>query len=135
MEHTTQESVERTIFSKVHEKRYTLAGEAPICNRELFQDFGYCANTPASRAVLDGTYTAPLTSGKATRDLFAEIAAIHRLIPANSVPISSLQSSGNNTGRSLMKKHHPLSLASILDIISWAPCPTSYPTIMHPMCR
>jgi hypothetical protein len=87
MEHTTQESVERIIFSEVHKKRYTLAGEAPIFNRELFQDFGYRANTPASRVVLDGTYVAPLTSGKATRDLSAEIAAIRCLIPANSVPI------------------------------------------------
>jgi hypothetical protein len=87
MEHTTQETVERTIFSKVHEKQYTLAGEAPICNGELFQDFGYQANTKASRAVLDGTYEVPTTSDKATRDLFAEIAAIRRLIPENSVPI------------------------------------------------
>ena len=87
MEHTTQESVERTIFSEVPEKHYTLAGEAPICNGDLFQDFGYRANTPGSRAVLDGTYVAPSTSDEATRDLFAEIAAIRRLIPANSVPI------------------------------------------------
>ncbi len=87
MEHTTQESVKRTIFSKVHEKRYTLAGEAPICNGDLFQDFGYYANTPASRAVLDGTYIAPPTLDEATRDLFAEITAICHLIPANSVPI------------------------------------------------
>jgi hypothetical protein len=36
---------------------------------------------------LDRTYVAPLTSGEATRDLFAEIAAICCLIPANSVPI------------------------------------------------
>ncbi len=48
MEHTTQETVERTIFSEVHEKRYTLAGEAPICNGELFQDLGYQANTKSS---------------------------------------------------------------------------------------
>jgi hypothetical protein len=87
MEHMTQETVERTIFSKVHEKRYTLVGEAPICNGELFQDLGYQANTKASRAVLDGTYEAPTTSDKATRDLFAEIAAIRCLIPENSVPI------------------------------------------------
>ncbi len=32
MEHTTHESVKRMIFSKVHKKWYTLAGEAPICN-------------------------------------------------------------------------------------------------------
>jgi hypothetical protein len=48
MEHTTQESIKRTIFSEVHEKRYTLAGEAPISNGELFQDFGYRTYTPAS---------------------------------------------------------------------------------------
>jgi hypothetical protein len=88
MEHTAQVSVERAIFSEVHEKRYTMAGEAPICNGELFQDFGYCANTPALRAVLDGTYAAPPTLDKATKELFAEIAAVCRLIPANSVPIA-----------------------------------------------
>jgi hypothetical protein len=76
MKHTTQDTVEQSIFSKVHEKRYTLAGEAPICNGVLFQDFGYTANTPASRAVLDGTYTAPTDSNSATKELFAEIAAI-----------------------------------------------------------
>jgi hypothetical protein len=47
MEHSTQDSVEKNIFSEIHEKRYTLAGEAPICNGELFQDFGYTANTKA----------------------------------------------------------------------------------------
>jgi hypothetical protein len=87
MEHTTQESVKRMIFSEVHEKQYMLAGEAPICNRELFQDFGYCAHTLALRVVLDGTYVAPLTSDVATSKLFAEIAAIHRLIPEISVMI------------------------------------------------
>jgi hypothetical protein len=40
MEHTTQEAFERTIFSDVCKKRYTLAGKVPICNGELFQDFG-----------------------------------------------------------------------------------------------
>ncbi len=42
---------------------------------------------PASQAVLDGTYVAPTTSDAATRELFAEIAAIRRLIPENSVTI------------------------------------------------
>jgi hypothetical protein len=87
VEHTTQDSVERTIFSKIHEKQYTLAGEAPICNGKLFQDFGYCVNMPASRAVLDGTYVAPTTLDTATRELFAEIAAIRHLVPENSVTI------------------------------------------------
>ncbi len=48
MEHSTQDTVEQTIFSEIHKKRYILAGEAPICNKELFQDFSYTANTPAS---------------------------------------------------------------------------------------
>jgi hypothetical protein len=87
VEHTTRDSVERTIYSKIHEKQYTLAGDAPICNGKLFQDFRYCANMPASIAVLDSTYVPPMTSDAATRDLFAEIATIHHLVPENSVTI------------------------------------------------
>jgi hypothetical protein len=88
MERTTQETVEQGIFSKVHNKQYTLASEAPICNRDLFQDFGYLANTPASHAVLDGTYKMPKDSDPATADLFTEIAAIQTLIPKDFVSIT-----------------------------------------------
>ncbi len=88
VERTTQDMVEQTIFSEIHDKRYTLAGEAPICNGELFHDFGYLANTPASGAVLDGTYEMPTTSDTATAELFAEIAAIRALIPKDSVLIT-----------------------------------------------
>ena len=59
VEHTTREPAEKTIFSEIHNKRYTMAGEAPICNGDLFEAFGYKANTTAGRAVLDGTYVAP----------------------------------------------------------------------------
>ncbi len=48
---------------------------------------GYTANTPASKAVLDRTYEAPANSDVATNELFAEIAAICRLVPANSISI------------------------------------------------
>ena len=48
MERTTQETVEQGIFGEVHNKQYTLAREAPICNGDLFCNFGYLANTPAS---------------------------------------------------------------------------------------
>jgi hypothetical protein len=54
-ERKTQDTVKQSIFREVHEKRYTLAGEAPICNGALFQAFRYTANTAASKAVLDGT--------------------------------------------------------------------------------
>jgi hypothetical protein len=88
MECMMQDTVEPTIFSEVHEKGYTLAGVALICNGALFQDFGYTANTPASRAVLDGTYVAPTDLDPATKELFTEIAAIRKLIPGNLVSIT-----------------------------------------------
>jgi hypothetical protein len=97
MERTTQETVEQGIFSEVHNKRYKLAGEASICNEDLFQDFGYLANTPASHAVLDGTYKMPTDSDPATADLFTEIAAIRTLIPKDSVSITIRGSGGKMT--------------------------------------
>jgi hypothetical protein len=86
-ESTTKDAVEDAIFMEVHDKQYTLAKEAPICSGKLLDDFGYVANTPASRAVLDGTYQAPTNSDSATKELFAEIAAIRQIIPKDSVPI------------------------------------------------
>jgi hypothetical protein len=87
MERITQETVKQTIFLEIHKKRYTMAGEAPICNGQLFQDFRYMGTMPALRAVLDGTYLVPETSDAATSQLFAEIAHIRRLVPACSVSI------------------------------------------------
>ncbi len=88
MERNTQDTIKQSIFREVHEKQYTLAGEAPICNGALFQDFGYTASTPALKAVLDGTYVPPTNSDSATKELFTKIAAIRRLIPENSVSIT-----------------------------------------------
>ncbi len=88
MKRTTQDLVEKTIFSEIHNKRYTQAGKAPICNGALFHDFGYLANTPASRAVLDGTYKMLPDSDSATAKLFAEIAAIRAIIPKDLVSIT-----------------------------------------------
>jgi hypothetical protein len=87
LERTTQDAVENIIFTKIHEKRYTLAGEAPFCNGELFNQFGYMANSPASKAILDGTYEAPAGTDIATTALFEEIAAIRKKVPQNPVSI------------------------------------------------
>jgi hypothetical protein len=65
-----------------------MVGEVPICNGEWFNKFGYTSNTPASRAVLDGTYVAPQDSDKAAQDLFDEIVATRRRVPKDSVSIS-----------------------------------------------
>jgi hypothetical protein len=86
-ESTTKDAVEDAIFTEVHDKQYMLAKEAPICSGKLFDDFGYVANTPASRVVLDGTYQAPTNSDSATKELFAEIAAIRQTIPIDLAPI------------------------------------------------
>jgi hypothetical protein len=59
LESKTKEMVEEAIFREVHDKRYIMAKEAPICSRKLFDDFRYVVNTPASRAVLDGSYKTP----------------------------------------------------------------------------
>jgi hypothetical protein len=84
MEYCTRDMVEHTIFSEVHKKWYTLAGEAPICNGALLKDFGYMATIPASHAVLDGTYVPPPGLDAATANLFREVAEILKLVPANS---------------------------------------------------
>jgi hypothetical protein len=80
-----QEPVEDAIFSEVHETGYTLAKEAHICSGKLFNDFGYVANTPASKAVLDGRNLPPSDSDTATKELFNKIAAIRKIIPKDSV--------------------------------------------------
>ncbi len=63
-----------------------MAKEAPICSGKLFDSFGYVANTPASRAVLDRTYQTPANSDIATKELFDKIAAIRRIIPKDLTP-------------------------------------------------
>ncbi len=78
---STKDTVKDAIFREVHNKRYTQAKEAPICSGKLFGDFGYVANTPASKAVLDETYQPPTNSDQATAELFDEIAAIRRIVP------------------------------------------------------
>ncbi len=87
MELNMQELVEDAIFSEVHGSHYTLANKAPVCNGRLFKDFGYLATTPASKAILDGTYLPPLDSDVATKELFDEIVAIQRIIPKDSVSL------------------------------------------------
>ncbi len=82
-----QEPVEQTIFSEIHNKRYAMAGEAPICNGNLFDAFGYTANTTAGRAVLDGMYVAPEGTNQATLDLSAVVAEIGLRVSQDSVSI------------------------------------------------
>jgi hypothetical protein len=86
LESTTKDTVEAAIFREVHDKCYTMAKEAPICSRRLFDNFGYVANTPVSRAVLEGTYQAPADADMATKELFDKVAAMRWLIPKDLAP-------------------------------------------------
>jgi hypothetical protein len=103
----TKDTVEAAIFREVHDKRYTLAKEAPICSRRLFDDFGYVANTPASRAVLDRTYQAPEDSDIATKELLDEVAAIRQLIPKDSAPTIITPEKWTRYWAIINKKPHP----------------------------
>ncbi len=80
-ESSTKDTVEDAIFCEVHDKQYTQAKEAPICSGKLFGNFGYVANTLASKAILDGTYQLPPNSDQATVELFDKIEAIRRIVP------------------------------------------------------
>ncbi len=80
-ESSTKDTVKNAIFREVHNKQYTQAKEAPMCSGKLFGNFGYVANTSASKAVLNRTYQPPPNSDQATAELFDEIAAIRRMVP------------------------------------------------------
>jgi hypothetical protein len=99
MEQKTQDAVEHSIFSEVHDKQYTLAGEVPICNETLFQDFGYLANMPALTAVLAGMYVPPTDSDQATGKIFAEIATSKLSSRGIRYPSASCLINGNSIGK------------------------------------
>ena len=84
LEHTNQAEIEEAIWTNIHRRRFFLAEEAPICQGTLRGEFGYSANTAASRAVLDGTYVGS-DIDPATQELFDACARIREIVPANSV--------------------------------------------------
>jgi hypothetical protein len=87
-ERKTQDTVKQLIFSEVQEKRYTLAGEAPICNGALFQAFGYMANTPASKLVLDRNVRSARRFGQRNKRALCRDCCDMELIPGNLVSIT-----------------------------------------------
>ena len=71
-----QGPVEAAIFQGVHDNRFYLAEQAPICREPLRDDFGYLADTEVARQVLAGTYDYPPQFDAATREILQECAAI-----------------------------------------------------------
>jgi len=83
VEHTSEEAIHREIFNEIHNKRFYLAEEAPICQGELRGEFGYQAFSPTANAILAGTYEYPDSFDEATREICEECAMIRHLITAN----------------------------------------------------
>ena len=84
-EYNSQKSVQDVIWSEVHQKRYHLAEEAPICNGKLRGEFGYSATSLAAKAVLSGTYEFGEDFDAATKRLMVAIADVRQIVPEDAV--------------------------------------------------
>jgi hypothetical protein len=84
-EFNTQAEVQNAIWSEVHQSRYHMAEEAPICNGRLRGKFGYNATSAAARAVLAGEYEFSADFDEATKRLMESIADIRQIVPEDSV--------------------------------------------------
>ncbi len=66
---TTQEEVYEAIWSNIHQKRFFLSEEAPICHSLLWETFGYNADSLAGDEVLKGSYVYENNFEKYTQDI------------------------------------------------------------------
>ncbi len=85
MEHDTAESVQDAIFRNIHQKRFYLAENAPICSGVLQGQFGYNAVTRTAQQILQGTYNFPSDFDQATREICEECTRIRAIIPRDSM--------------------------------------------------
>jgi hypothetical protein len=84
-EFNTQSEVQDAIWREVHQSRYHLAEEAPICQGNLREEFGYNATTEAAKAVLAGEYEFSEEFEEAMRRIMESIADIRAVVPEDSV--------------------------------------------------
>lgn len=81
----TQQEVQQAIWSEVHQSRYHLAEEAPICQGNLRRKFGYNSESIAARQVLNGTYEFEDDFHEATRRICEAVADFREIVPEDSV--------------------------------------------------
>ena len=81
----SQEEVQEMIWKEVHQSRYHLAEEAPICQADLRQEFGYNADARAAHQILSGTYEFSPTFHTETRRLMESIMEFCKAIPEDEV--------------------------------------------------
>ena len=84
-EYNTQKSVQEVIWKEVHQTRYHLAEEAPICQGKLRGEFGYSATSLAAKLVLAGEYEFGDDFHAATRRLMEAIADVRKVVPKDAV--------------------------------------------------
>ena len=83
----------------MHEKRFYLAKEAPICQGELRGESGYSAVSPAARAVLNGSYEYPEGMDESTKAICEEVARIRLLVPKDSAEYLITKENGRGDGK------------------------------------
>lgn len=84
-EYTTKDEANAAIFRKVHQKRFFLVEEAPICQGTLRESLGYLSRSQTAEDIINGTYNYPPEVDEATQDLCLECAQIRTIIPEDSV--------------------------------------------------
>ena len=85
IELTTQEEVQEAIWNEVHQSRYHLAEEAPICQGALRGQFGYNADMLAARQILNRSYTFGQDFHMGTRKVLEAAADFREKIPQDEV--------------------------------------------------
>ena len=84
-EHEGQEKVEEAIWSGIHDNRFYLSEQSPICKGKLRGEFGCQANTEAGRQVLNGSYAYDGDFDEPTKELLEEITRVGEIIPRRPV--------------------------------------------------
>jgi hypothetical protein len=85
LEFTTQVDMHEAIWSNISWKRFYLAEEAPICNGQLREVFGYNVDFEMGKEVLEGTYSFNEDFDEYMKDIFQEAAQTRSVIPRDSV--------------------------------------------------
>jgi hypothetical protein len=84
-EYAEKEQLQEAIWNNIHQKRFYLAEEAPMCLGPLQGSFGYNAVSPIAKMILDRTFEYPPDFDEATKEILQECARIQLLVPKDLV--------------------------------------------------
>ena len=105
-EYEGQEKTKEAIWSSIHDKRFYLSEESPICKGKLRGKFGYQVNTKAGCQVLSGTYAYEESFNKSTKELLEEIPRVSDTTPARHVNTDLKRCGCNGAGAKPRRKLH-----------------------------